>query len=148
MESMRRITTRRWWALLATTMVAMLASALPLTGTAHAATAAAIPVYANCSFASDQPSYRGWATIAFRGCPHPGSAQTADCASATAFRWTGSDWQAQYLNECSMGGRQVYVWPFAGAWSWVWTQQTGWLAIQSRSVLISRNDSYGLHTGH
>lgn len=90
----------------------------------------------NCTFASDAPNYVGWVTLAYRGCPN-GMAQTADCRAATAYRWTANGWQRYGLNECG-GPRQVYVYPYAAGWSWIWSQQTGWLAVQSHLVLISQ----------
>ncbi len=101
-----------------------------------AATANAVAATYECTFTSDQPSYKGWATVAFRGCVTPGSASTTECRGATAYRWTGSAWQTVLLNECG-GIGQVYAWPFASGWTWIWSSRHGWLAIRSSQVLVS-----------
>ena len=97
-----------------------------------------------CTFASDAPNYIGWARISFRGCPE-GGPQTMDCKGATAWRWTGAAWQAHALSECG-GPRQVYVYPYAAGWSWIWSQQTGWLAVRSDIVLIQSGSIPGVLT--
>ncbi len=93
----------------------------------------------SCSFASDQPSFKGWATMSYRGCVEPGMAVTADCANTTAYRWTNAGWKGVTVGECSLGDlpTRVYVWPFGNGWSWVWSQPTGWLAVRSSKVLLS-----------
>ncbi|MCW2922740.1 MAG: hypothetical protein JWM98_144 [Thermoleophilia bacterium] len=43
-----------------------------------------------------------------------------------AWRWTGSTWQSTKI----AWGSQVYYYPYTGSWAWIWTQGTGWLAVQ------------------
>jgi hypothetical protein len=47
-----------------------------------------------------------------------------------AWRWNGSTWSSVRLS----GGLQVYVYPYSAPWHWVWTQKTGWLAIQNSAL--------------
>lgn len=101
----------------------------------------------SCTFASAQPNFIGWASLAYRGCVTSGLPSTADCRALTAYRWTGASWQPYGLNECG-GPQQVYVYPYAAGWSWVWSSQTGWLAVRSDSVLIAQSVGIAGHTGH
>lgn len=54
------------------------------------------------------------------------------CSNPThqAWRWTGKTWQSVRIDD----GIDVYVYPYSSPWHWVWTQQTGWLAIQNSSL--------------
>jgi hypothetical protein len=131
---MTRATSITWRWLTTAATIAAAAIALMATSAAPALAFAAPAPASTCTFASQAPNYVGWVTLAYRGCPN-GFAQTADCKALTAYRWTGRSWQYFGLNECG-GPRQVYVYPYAAGWSWVWSQQTGWLAVQSSSVLI------------
>ncbi len=47
-----------------------------------------------------------------------------------AWRWSGSAWQATTIGS----GVDVYVYPYSAPWHWIWTQRTGWLAIQNSSL--------------
>lgn len=143
---MRRITTRRWWTLIAATATMLLATTASMAGAATSL--AAIPPRSSCAFATDMPLYKGWATMSFRGCPSDGGVVTDDCKGGTAYRWTNRGWVARGIGECGTGPSQVYVWPFASGWSWIWSQQTGWLAVESRYVLIASAQADGPHTGH
>jgi hypothetical protein len=82
-------------------------------------------------------TYQGWAHTGLgRYCggamPSPGMEAAASRPRA-AWRWTGSNWSATTLP----AGAQVYVWPYAAGWSWVWTQSSGWLAIQDAELVIN-----------
>lgn len=126
---------RRTWRWIAT--VATLALALvSITATFGPTTANATVLYpvGTCVTARENPHFIGWARLTYRGCPS-GLAQTADCKAMTAYRWTGRAWSVVVLNECN-GVGAVYVYPYAAGWSWIWTQRTGWLAVQSHAVLI------------
>ncbi len=149
----RMHTTWRWLTTVATIAAAALAMSATIAAPAHA-TATGVGYDYECTFANQQPSYIGWATLSFRGCIAPGMAMTADCRGADAYRWTGASWQYYGLNECSRIG-QVYVYPYAAGWSWIWTQRTGWLAVRSNLVLVSSGYLVGGattpstgHTGH
>jgi hypothetical protein len=91
-----------------------------------------------CTWHTDTPTYKGWATISRHQC---GGIRTMDLQIFTAWRWnaTTRSWARTTLNE----NTRVYAWPFATGWSWVWTQSTGWLAIQSQYVLVSQTTTYG-----
>ena len=47
-----------------------------------------------------------------------------------AWRWTGSQWSTAQVNS----GSQVYAYPYSGAYHWVWTSRTGWLAMQTADL--------------
>lgn len=70
-------------------------------------------------------SHKGWvetrATVQCAAAPCPGS-------SLQAYYWSGRAWYSYPI----AGGQQVYAWPYTGEWHWIWTQRTGWLAIQTR----------------
>ena len=72
-------------------------------------------------------TYKGWAHVA-NGC-----GISYENGYRIAWRWTGSTWARAYV----WNGAQVYVWPYGGGWSWIWTQQTGWLALQSNVLLVN-----------
>ena len=46
------------------------------------------------------------------------------------WRWGGSAWTAYTIR----GGTSVYAYPYSGSFHWIWTQRTGWLAIQSADL--------------
>lgn len=54
------------------------------------------------------------------------------CSNPThqAWRWSGTQWQSVRIR----GGVDVYVYPYSAPWHWVWTQNTGWLAIHNSSL--------------
>ena len=47
-----------------------------------------------------------------------------------AWRWSGSSWQQANIDK----GVRVYVYPYSGTWHWIWTQRTGWLAIENAKL--------------
>jgi hypothetical protein len=51
--------------------------------------------------------------------------------SVPAWRWNGR-WSATSL----ANNTQVYIYPYATGWSWVWTQSTGWLAVSDNYVWV------------
>ena len=78
-------------------------------------------------------SFTGWATVdqSFRcmaALPH--------CTDPhyPAWRWTGTTWQSTTVRH----GTSAYVYPYAGSWHWIWTQRTGWLAIDDAYVMQSQ----------
>ena len=95
--------------------------------------AQAVPGYSCNTYVSTLSYYKGWGSVEY------------DCNSVdpafslfTAWRWTSTGWKAAYLNP----GMRVYVWPYATGWSWVWTQNTGWLAFQDRYLVVNRTPCY------
>ena len=140
---MARSTTWRRLATITALAVACVASTATLAAPAHALSP--LP-YDGCIYASQRTSFVGWADLDYRGCLPDGAATTADCKSLSAWRWTGRTWQAQALYDC-YDGTQVYAYPYAAGWTWIWTQRTGWLAIQSRLVIVDRSVGLaGTHT--
>jgi hypothetical protein len=127
-------TTWRRITVVATITAAAVALAAMLATPAHA-TVRFAPAPYQCTTAADEPNFIGWATISHRGCIAPGMATTTECRSSAAYRWTGTAWRNVGLSECG-GPRQVYVYPYTSGWSWVWSQQTGWLAVQSHLVHV------------
>ena len=48
----------------------------------------------------------------------------------TAWRWSGYSWSRSSIG----GSTQVYAYPYSGAWHWIWTQHSGWLAIETSKL--------------
>lgn len=49
-------------------------------------------------------------------------------------------WRLQngaWLRTTLAPGTRTYVHPYAGAWRWVWTQRTGWLAINASALELT-----------
>ena len=68
--------------------------------------------------------YQGWATVA----------QCGTCQwYASAWRWSHGSWSYTWLSR----GSTVYAYPYGSGFTWVWTRDTGWLAVQSRDVLTT-----------
>jgi hypothetical protein len=68
----------------------------------------------------------GWTFLNLNYCP-PG----AMCAlnyrtSIPAWSWTNGAWK-----QASLNGGWVYTYPYTGSWRWAWTQQSGWVAVNS-----------------
>ena len=82
-------------------------------------------------------TYKGWAHVdvgLYCGGMNPGQDYIDSLrAPRPAWRWTGSAWTRASLATST----QVYVWPYATGWSWVWTQRTGWLAMQDEHLVIN-----------
>lgn len=86
-------------------------------------------------YASDEPSYTGWATIVSRASAGWCAAMGGPDCSATsvqAWRWSGGRWLGLQLAH----GTRVYAWPFGSGWEWVWTPSTGWVAVHADRVLL------------
>lgn len=47
-----------------------------------------------------------------------------------AWRWSGYAWQSTSI----AGDSRVYAYPYSGPWHWIWTQRTGWLAIETSKL--------------
>lgn len=50
------------------------------------------------------------------------------------WRWNGSRWLPSSIG----GGVQVYAYPFAGSWHWIWTRAGGWVAIPTSDLRLSQ----------
>jgi hypothetical protein len=59
-----------------------------------------------------------------------GNTRCGGSLGQTAWRWSGSSWSQTSI----AGGTQVYAYPYSGAWHWIWTQRTGWLAIETSKL--------------
>jgi hypothetical protein len=67
---------------------------------------------------ANDPSFKGWGYV--RTCP-------AACRMEDAWAWNGSGWRYSAVAD----GTQVYIYPFASGWSWIWTSGNGWRAMHS-----------------
>lgn len=92
--------------------------------------------YSKVVRASDNPTYKGWATIdPSPDCALPGRqirCMIAVMANVPAWQWTNNGWVAK----TRATGSKVYVWPYGSGWSWTWTSADGWLAVRSNVVII------------
>jgi hypothetical protein len=84
--------------------------------------------YTHVVTAAEASRFIGWAKFQR---DVPGNAMPR--YSEQAWRWDNSHWTAL---ELAFG--DVYVYPYATGWSWVWRSSTGWLAVQSSSVIVRR----------
>jgi hypothetical protein len=123
MKSLWRV---RWWLALAVTIGALIAPAAP----AQAEFLVPYcgnpgPIYATAYIAQPRcpihplhqalgPNYQGWAHV-----------QSVPAWTA-AYRWDGSAWRGLWMQ----ADQSVYASPYAGGWTWAWSQQTGWVAMQ------------------
>jgi hypothetical protein len=100
---------------------------------------------------SDYRTYTGWARLGaysaggyeilpldcvdcdMRGAYHAASVDFSG-ASSTQWRWTGAQWAKQNVAL----GTWMWVQPYAVGWSWAWTAQTGWVAVQDRGLFVAR----------
>lgn len=85
-------------------------------------------------------NYTGWARVDF-----PLRHACANCldggfeVALPVYQWTGTAWRTTSL---STNHRRVWVAPYASGWSWIWTQQTGWLAVQSSFLHVATVYTY------
>jgi hypothetical protein len=87
-----------------------------------------------------EPTFKGWGEVSLSR----NYADRARCAQkiypeptncrVTAWRWnaTSRTWSRTSL----LSGTRTYIWPFATGWSWVWTSNTGWLAVSDDYVVV------------
>ena len=84
------------------------------------------------------PAYKGWAARIVHHCdfaPFNGDAAcTMEYQMHDAWRWTAAGWKQTRIGE----GTKVYVHPFGShaSWRWVYTADTGWLAIPVDKVVL------------
>lgn len=127
----RRLATR-WLPIAVIAIVSSLATA----GSAHALS----PVHcgANSTIVACQPqtaplTHEGWVTLNLNYCPPRVMCRMMYRTHADAWRWTGRGWVAAKIK----GGR-VYVAPYTGQWRWVYSYETGWLAITGNRFELPR----------
>lgn len=85
--------------------------------------------------------YRGWVNLVFpqptgTGCYTDAAGYTA-CGGPvleqlTAWRWSGRAWSRTVI-----GPGEYYAWPYTGQWRWVWSADTGWLAVTGGTFVYS-----------
>lgn len=128
MESTRRLWRR-------TTMIATIATCLVAMFTAFAPSHAA-GATAPATATSNVPlNYVGWVYLVDGWDCNNGRPTMIGCGptTAAAWRWSGTSWSQAGL----FRGQYVYVHPYSGAWRWVWTQQTGWLAMSGETFIYN-----------
>lgn len=87
---------------------------------------------------TDRPTFKGWATVVL---PYNDPRTTCKAMDpicgpyVRSYSWNGA-WKTSPYTDLRAGTR-VYAWPYGSGWSWVWTQQRGWQAVQSKYVLIA-----------
>lgn len=98
--------------------------------------------------ASDYPRYSDWGRLVTRfstsplPCefsifpydiddPQPMIACLAMVRQLDAWRWDGRRWVAA---DGLYPGQRAYVYPYTADWRWVWTKQSGWVAIRAEHV--------------
>jgi hypothetical protein len=79
-------------------------------------------------------AHKGWVYVRDepRACPmiYPTPAYCYEPSRVATWQWTSSGWRSSTI----AGGTSVYAWPYASGWHWIWTQRTGWLAIQTSKL--------------
>ncbi len=113
-------TWRRMLLLGITTLIAMLAVSFSAPQDAHAIRDPTIVTSGQVGWVKTRSTIHCMAMTP--GCLAPGTHQ--------AWRWNGSSWQSARVLE----NTDVYVYPYSAPWHWIWTQQTGWLAIQNSAL--------------
>lgn len=110
---------------------AFASASTPVVGGLPLAAPAVQPVY----LTDIDTVFKGWAEVGRERCvDDPGviGRCTAYITSQPAYKWTGSSWSSRRVDIRT----KVYVWPFAANWSWVWTANTGWLAMQDKYIIV------------
>ncbi len=76
-------------------------------------------------------SYKGWGQVDY----DYGNGDLPLVGGRAQLAW---QWYPNYgwYQRSRSGGTRVYIWPFAKGWVWTWTQDTGWYAMQTKSVII------------
>ncbi len=71
--------------------------------------------------------YMGWAKVDANYCAPGFVCAEMFRTSVVAWIWEGSQWRQSSLPH----GTRVYAWPFGWGYHWAWTQQTGWVAVET-----------------
>jgi hypothetical protein len=71
-------------------------------------------------------THKGWTYLNLNYCPPSRACAAIYQVSMPAWSWTGTSWRQSTLK-----GGWVYVYPYTGQWRWAWTQQSGWVAVNS-----------------
>jgi hypothetical protein len=120
-----------------------------------AATTCHPPVITHKEYADQHPNFVGWGRLDSERCtesgisaycafPAPSNVQcfrapcNVDSTMLYAYRWSGGSWHVASF----ASGTQVYIYPYATGWSWVWTQSTGWLATRSALAMTKSGTCY------
>lgn len=100
--------------------------------------------------ADDFPGYRGWDGRIAPVCGRPayfppdfgepasdgGVTCMALPTSLRGYRYETGRWTSIVDPNPPSTETELYIYPFTGGWRWVWTRQSGWFAVQSRSLVI------------
>lgn len=143
MKALHTISTRAWRTtlLIGAATIVMLAASLSFGTTAHAAVAdanlvACPAIYPAPSWCS--PRYSQWRT-AYPSFKDWGRVRANDMVcfrspcgvqSYTAWRL----YNGQFYRTSLRPGTEVYIWPYGYGYSWVWTNNTGWLVMQTTDL--------------
>lgn len=82
-------------------------------------------------------SYTGWVYLKLPKCPVGAHCFIADRTHADGWRWTGYAWTRAQVREGS-----VYVTPYTGQWRWVYTYESGWVAVTGHTFTYGRYATY------
>lgn len=120
-----------WWAILALAVAFTATATAP--ATASATTYSCPATYPRPAFCDGPvqtqvagPSHIGWVYLNLNYCPSGMACAAVYRATMPAWSWTGSAWRGS-----SVAQGWVYVYPYTGGWRWVWTQRSGWVAVNS-----------------
>ncbi|MCW2927443.1 MAG: hypothetical protein JWM86_1411 [Thermoleophilia bacterium] len=119
--------TARWFSLL----VVMVAAVFSATGQAQAAddlTIARCAVNTRCMPQTRlaDVNHIGWVHLNLNYCDAGMMCPKIYRVSTGAWSWNGKAWSRTSIN-----GGWVYVYPYTGSWRWAWTQESGWVAMDS-----------------
>ena len=71
-------------------------------------------------------SHIGWVYLNLNYCAPKMMCTQMYRMSASAWSWSGTAW-----NKASINNGWVYVYPYTGEWRWAWTQESGWVAMNT-----------------
>ncbi|MCW2927441.1 MAG: hypothetical protein JWM86_1409 [Thermoleophilia bacterium] len=71
-------------------------------------------------------SHVGWVYLNLNYCGYAYACAAIHRFATPAWSWNGSAW-----TRSSIRGGWVYVSPYTGSWRWAWTQESGWVALDS-----------------
>jgi hypothetical protein len=132
----RKHARRFWRSSIIIGTLAAIAMAIPTTASAIVAPPCSYPGACQSipSYVHPWAGYKGWGVVKTYYCA-PGMLcpMYPTAAYAPAWRWNGAWNRAYVANETP-----VYVYPYAVGWSWIWTANTGWLAMSDSYVYVRK----------
>jgi hypothetical protein len=119
---------RHLWRWLIVAMLAMTATAAAAPADASAVTCLPSSNITNScmGYQTAGVNHKGWVYLNLNYCPPGALCRMSYRESIDAWHWTGTRW-----TQSSVKGGWVYVYPYSGQWRWVWTQASGWVALDS-----------------